>query len=196
MAESDISQEIRRYKRVGAITLLIFAIELLGSRLAGSVALLSDAFHVLNDASAVLIAMGVIWLINATNGKDEKAIRCIGAKINAILLAFTAIAVFGVAINELGDRYIETNVMLFFAILTGLGNVWQHKTLNMGCDHHNLTHSGLNLHIMSDILQSGGVVVGAIIIKTTQWYVVDCLISFCIGIYIAVQAKKLFVASK
>ncbi len=59
---ADKSKEIRKMQLSAALTLVFFFVELVGGYFAGSLAIMSDAAHMLSDLAGMLISLTAIWL--------------------------------------------------------------------------------------------------------------------------------------
>ena len=171
-------KEISNYFKVGVISIIIFAFEILGGIMSGSLALLADSGHVLIDLFAIGISIMSVYLVNK-HKKNE--IRKYGGYVNAGLLVIIAFWIFGDAYIRLkSEIHIESPVMIFVAFLGGVGNYFQHYIMVRN-KNHNVTHRILSIHVLSDLLQSIGVVIGGIIIYTTGVQIIDIIISVVIG---------------
>ncbi|MDP2696103.1 MAG: cation diffusion facilitator family transporter [bacterium] len=180
--QRDCSCELHRYWLVLGIAAVIFILEVAGGLFSGSLALLSDAGHVLVDVLAMVTSIIVQYLITKKNAPSHR-FRAIGGYINGALLFIIA----GFIINEAIDRLqtgesIIVAVMLPVAIIGTIGNYWQNNILADGEDH--VTSKAMRLHVLSDLWQSVAVIVAGFLIWLTGWHIIDGICSLIIAVVI------------
>lgn len=186
--EKDCScnHEQQHYLKLAVISFSLFLGEFFGGLFSGSIALMSDSFHVLMDGTENMISM--IVSRKARKGADEKRIRSIGAKISAGLLFLIAGGIVYEGYQRLLSPQKVESYMVIIALI-GLGvNLLQRK-IHQGAlhEHHNVTHFWQDIHLLSDIATSVVVVIGGVIMLTTGgYYWIDGLLSVGIGILIMV----------
>ena len=143
-------------KRLGwslVVTLIIFVAEVVGGLLSHSLALLSDAGHVLTDAFA--LGLSLIALLIMKRPSDYKAtygyqrIGLLAALINGISLVVIAIFIFIEAYKRFHTPpEINSSVMLSIAAAGLLGNLVMAWIL--GHKHHDLNMKSAWLHVLGD----------------------------------------------
>lgn len=152
------SQE-KRLIWVIIITLVIFAGEVAGGVLSNSLALLSDAGHVLTDTFA--LGLSLIALCIQRRPSDYRAtygyqrIGILAALINGCSLVIIAIFIF----IETYRRFIEpplvnSDLMLVVAAVGLAGNIVMASILGSG--HTDLNMKSAWLHVLGDTISSGG----------------------------------------
>lgn len=178
------------------ITLTIFVAEIVGGILSNSLALISDAYHMLIDISSLLISLGAFKIakreltLNKTYGYHRTEI--IAAFFNSITLIFLAFYIFFQSyLRFVHPEEIHIKLMLLVAFIGLVANLialfFLHKQAQ-----ENLNVKGAFLHILGDTLSSFGVIIGGIIIYFTQLFIVDAFISLIIGFMILYSALNLF----
>lgn len=163
----------------------LFLFEFIGGWNSGSLALMSDALHVLIDGGENLVS--VIVSRFARRG-DEEHVRKIGGLISAGLLLLAATGIIHEGTERLSAPHKIEWYMTIIAII-GLGvNIQQRKLHdNVSKEHRNDTHFWQNWHLISDSVASVVVIVGGIImLATEQYYWIDGALSILIGIFIMV----------
>lgn len=185
MKHTDESRLIRAI----LVTLIIFAGEVVGGIWSNSLALLSDAGHVLTDTFALAMSLIAAYIIRrpsnyrATYGYPR--IGILAALANGCSLVLIAVFIFIEAYQRVYvPLRIDTGMMLFVAVAGLIGNlvmVWI-----LGKNHTNLNIRSAWLHVIGDTLSSGGVIVAAIVIRYTGWYLIDPLISAIVGVVIII----------
>lgn len=170
------------------ITLSFFVVELVGGILTNSLALLADAWHMLNDAFALVFAITAAWLasrpLTAKRTYGYYRAEIIAAFLNGIFLWAVAIFIFYQALQRIQQpAEVESLEMLTIALL-GLGaNGLSAITLSRSKDQ-TLNIRGAFLHVFADTLGSIGAISAALIMLFTGWYQADPLISMMIGVLI------------
>lgn len=167
------------------ITFCVFLGELIGGIWSGSLALLSDAAHVMSDVASLLIS----WLAIYLSTRPATSSRTYGYHRAEVFAAFvngvSLIAISGWIFYEAYQRYtspteIKVTGMFIVACLGFVGNLiilWQLH----GEGHGNLNVRSAILHVIGDTLSSVAVLVGGAIIFWTEWYPIDAILSFLIG---------------
>jgi cobalt-zinc-cadmium efflux system protein len=172
-----------------AVTLVIFAGELVGGFLSHSLSLLSDAGHVLTDAFA--LGLSLIALLIMKRPSDYRAtygyqrIGLVAALINGVSLVVIALFIF----IEAYKRYfappeINSSVMLSIAAAGLFGNLIMAWIL--GHKHHDLNMKSAWLHVLGDTASSVGVIIAGLIIKFTGWMLADTIASVIVGCIIII----------
>ncbi|GAB4412613.1 MAG: cation diffusion facilitator family transporter [Thermodesulfovibrionales bacterium] len=182
----DLTVE-KRLKLSLAVTVLILLAEVLGGMLSNSLALLSDAGHVLTDAFALGLSM--IAALISKRPSDYRAtygyqrVGLLAAVINGLSLLGIAIFIF----IESYNRFIkppEIDISLMLIVATGglIGNLIM--ALILGRGHEDLNIRSAWLHILGDTLSSIGVITSGIVIYFTNWLYADPIAGLIIGIVI------------
>lgn len=190
--------ESRRYWIILWIGLGIFVAEIVGGILSGSLALLSDAFHVLVDSAANVVSIFVAYAV-VKHGQNGHKLRAFGGYINAALLLGIAVWVLYEAIGRIiTPRNILSSVMIFVAVIGALGNFLQNYVLGHATDEEesHVTHRAMHLHVLSDLWQSLAVILAGIIIAVTGWRLADPILSIIISIMMMYWAFQLFWQSR
>ena len=175
----------KKFRFAVLITFCVFLGELIGGIWSGSLALLSDAAHVMSDVFSLLIS----WLAIYLSTRPATSSRTYGYHRAEVFAAFvngvSLIAISGWIFYEAYHRYvspteIKVTGMFIVACLGFAGNLlilWQLH----GESHGNLNVRSAVLHVIGDTLSSVAVLVGGAIIFWTGWYPIDALLSFLIG---------------
>ncbi len=171
------------------VTLVIFAGEVAGGIWSNSLALLSDAGHVLTDTFALGLSLIAAYIVRrpsnyrATYGYPR--IGLLVALANGCSLVLIAIFIFIEAYQRVHiPPKIGTGIMFFVAVAGFIGNlvmVWI-----LGKSHTNLNIRSAWLHVIGDTLSSGGVIIAAIVIRYTGWYLIDPIASAIVGVVIVI----------
>jgi cobalt-zinc-cadmium efflux system protein len=177
------------------LTALILVVELVGGLVSHSLALLSDAGHVLTD----IIALGLAWFaiiraerpVDARNTYGYHRTGILAALANAVTLIVVVGAIAYEAVQRLQHPERVTPWIMFVAAAVGIA-VNLYIALGLHAEGgENLSVRGAMLHAVGDIGASIGVVVGGIIILLTGWQYADPLISLAIAVLVAKSAWNL-----
>ncbi|WET11343.1 MULTISPECIES: cation diffusion facilitator family transporter [unclassified Pseudomonas] len=162
--------------------------EVIGAFITGSLALLSDAAHMMTDALAMAISLVAIQI--AKRPADRK--RTFGyARFEILAAAFNALLLFAVAFYILFEAYqrlqapaqIQSTGMLVIAVLGLLVNLISMRLLRAGSGE-SLNVKGAYLEVWSDMLGSVGVIIAAVVIMLTGWGWVDSVVAAAIGFWV------------
>ncbi|ATO20521.1 cation transporter [Acinetobacter sp. LoGeW2-3] len=170
------------------LTTTFLIIEVIAAVITQSLALLSDAAHMLTDTAALAIALAAIKI--GQKPADDK--RTFGYQRFEILAAlFNAVMLFAVAIYILFEAYqrfqhppeIQSIGMLIVAICGLAINLISMSILASG-SKESLNVKGAYLEVLSDAIGSVGVIIGAILIYYTDWMWIDTVIAVLIGFWV------------
>lgn len=162
--------------------------EVIGAFVTGSLALLSDAAHMMTDALALAIALLAIQV--AKRAADRK--RTFGyARFEILAAAFNALLLFAVAFYILYEAWqrlrapaeIQSTGMLVIALLGLIVNLVSMRLLSSASDE-SLNVKGAYLEVWSDMLGSIGVIIAALVIMFTGWGWVDSVVAAAIGFWV------------
>jgi len=193
---APLRPESRRRMTVAlAITAAIMVVELAGGWLAGSLALLADAGHMLADVGALGLSLLVASLAQRP-ATAERTFGLLRLEILAALVngaALIAISV-GVAVEAYhrfrNPPHIDAGLLLGVAAAGLVANVVGASILHHGHEH-SLNQRGAYLHVLSDALGSAGALAAGTIILVTGWLPADPLISVFISLLILASAWRL-----
>jgi len=170
-----------------SITLFIVFAEVLGGLLSNSLALLSDAGHVLTDAFA--LGLSIIAARISKRPSDHRAtygyqrVGLLAAIINGFSLFFISFFIFIESYHRfITPPVINTSVMLPVAVGGLIGNIVM--VFILGSGHHDLNIKSAWLHVLGDTLSSIGVIISGIIVYLTGWTYADPIAGILIGIII------------
>ena len=170
------------------LTLFFLLVEVAGGLLTNSLALLSDAAHMMTDVLALGISLFAVRM--ARRPADAKRtygyarMEAIGALVNGGLLFLVAGYILWEAVGRFSQPpHVESNGMLLVAILGLIVNLIAMKLLQAGAGE-SLNMKGAYLEVWSDMLGSLGVIAGALLIRFTGWTVVDPIIAVLIGLWV------------
>ncbi len=170
------------------LNFIITAAEFIGGIISGSLALLSDALHNLNDTSSLAISLVARKISKKEANRDKtfgyKRAEIIGAFINLVTLVIIALYLVKEGVERFyNPQPIDGMVMFVVAIIGLLGNVITAILLYRD-SKENLNLRSAYIHILSDAFSSVGVILGGIIIIYYEYYIVDTILTLLIAGYI------------
>ncbi|MEA3462229.1 MAG: cation diffusion facilitator family transporter [Bacteroidota bacterium] len=170
------------------LNLVITIVEIAGSILSGSLALLSDALHNLSDTFATFIAyLATIIGRREANQKRTfgyKRIEILAAMINAVILIVMSVFL----LREAWHRWqnpapINSMIMLVVGMIGLLANLYAVLILRKDAGK-SINVKAAYIHLIGDSLSSVVVVMGAVMIRLFKIDWIDPLITLLISIYI------------
>ncbi|MDF9748452.1 cation diffusion facilitator family transporter [Natrinema salsiterrestre] len=188
-------QSTRKLGIVAAINLAGFVIELTGGLLFGSVALISDAFHMLFDAIAYVIALGATVIARRSDPGGRwsyglQRIEPFAAFLNGVLLVPMVLYL----IYESYQRYlspVDINAQMTIILATGGLIINLASVYILQGDEMSLNERGAFYHLLGDAGASVAVIVSMLVIMFTNALIVDPLTAVLIAALIVWSAMIL-----
>jgi len=185
----------RRLAFALGITATVMIAEAVGGWLAGSLALLADAGHMLADAAALGLALFVARVAQrpATPERSFGLLRLeiLAALVNGALLIAIAIGIGIEAWHRLkAPPLVDGPLLLGIAGIGLVANLISLRILHHGHEH-SLNQRGAYLHVLGDLLGSVGALAAGGIVVATGWVVADPLISVLITLLVLGSAWRL-----
>ena len=172
---------------------LFFSIfEFVGGIFTGSVAIISDAIHDIGDASSI----GISYFLEKKSKKQPDEIytygyarySVIGGVITTLILFFGSVTVIINAIEKIiNPTEINYNGMIIFAIVGVIVNFTAAYFTREG---DSINQKAVNLHMLEDVLGWAVVLIGAVIMRFTDFKILDPLMSIGVAIFILINAIK------
>jgi cobalt-zinc-cadmium efflux system protein len=177
-----------------ALTCAVLVVELAGGLVSHSLALLSDAGHVLTD----VFALGLAWFAVAQSNRPADARRSYGyhrvsilaALVNSVTLIVIVLAIAYEAVRRLAHPEPVQGGIVILAALIGIAI---NAFVAFGLHGHgqSLNMRAALMHVLGDIGASVGVVVAGLVILLTGWLYIDPLLSLGIAVLIALGAWRI-----
>ena len=164
--------------------------EFIGGIFTGSVAILSDALHDIGDATSI----GASFFLEKKSKKqpDEKytygyaRYSVIGSVITTVILLFgSAVVIYNAISRIIEPKEINYNGMIVFAVVGVIVNLLAAMFTREG---GSLNQKAVNLHMLEDVLGWIVVLIGAIVMRFTDFYIIDPIMSICVALFIFVNA--------
>jgi len=172
---------------------LVFSVfEFVGGIVCGSVAIVSDAIHDLGDAASI----GVSFFLEKLSKKqpDDKytygyvRYSVVGSVITTLILLFGSVAVIFNAVGRIITP-VEINYdgMLIFAVF---GVIVNFAAAFFTREGDSLNQKAVNLHMLEDVLGWAVVLVGAAVMKISDFAIIDPLMSIGVAVFILINAFR------
>lgn len=176
-----------------------FVVEAVAGFLTGSLALLSDAGHMLTDVVGIGMALAAIRL--ASRFEQRRAatshtfgvyrLEILAAFVNALLLFAVAIWVVIEAVRRLSDGPEVLGTPMLIVATLGLGvNVIAFLLLRRGAEE-SINVEGAYLEVLADTVGSVGVIAAAAMLELFGWSWADPAVAALIGLWILPRTWKL-----
>jgi cobalt-zinc-cadmium efflux system protein len=189
-----------RYKGrlVAALALLsvVTVVEVVAGFATRSLALVSDAGHMLTDVGGLGMALAAIHVADRTSPRRDRTfglyrLEILAALANAVLLFGVATYVLVEAVRRWNNPAdVLAGPMLVVAIVGLVANVVAFGLLRDG-SKASLNVRGAYLEVMSDLLGSLGVIMAAVVLQVSGWEWVDPAVGVAIGLFILPRAWRL-----
>jgi cobalt-zinc-cadmium efflux system protein len=175
-----------------------FVVEAVAGVVTGSLALLSDAGHMLTDVVGLGMALAAIRLASRF-ARREAGHHTFGVYRLEILAAFVnALLLFGVAVWVLveagrrlsGEPEVDAVGMLVVAVLGLIVNLVAFALLREG-SKESLNVEGAYLEVLADTVGSVGVIVAAIAVQAFGWWWADPVVGALVGVWILPRTWRL-----
>ena len=172
------------------ITFSIF--EFIGGILTGSVAIISDSVHDIGDAASI----GISYFLERKSQKQPDSTytygylrySVFGGVITTFILLFGSCAViYNAVLRILNPTEINYNGMIIFAVIGTLINFGAAYFTREG---DSINQKAVNLHMLEDMLGWVVVLIGAIVMKFTDFAIIDPLLSIGVAVFILINSIK------
>jgi cobalt-zinc-cadmium efflux system protein len=168
-------------------------VEAISGWLAGSLALLSDAAHMVTDAGALAIGAAAARLADRPpslrHSYGLQRAEVVGALVNAaFMLAVIAWIAFEAVSRLLQPQPVQGPAVLLVAALGLLINLLVLRVLHGGED---LNTRAARLHVLGDLLGSVAALTAGLVITISGWTPVDPILSLLISGLILVSTTRL-----
>jgi len=201
---SQSPDEVRSFKRsrlkiVIIITAIVMGIEVVGGFLTNSLALLSDAGHMLTHLFALGMSFFAIVLAARPVTKEKTygfyRAEILVAFVNGIVLLFLTAFIFYKAILRIISPQPVAELQMLLVAILGLAANGAGIFLLHGIGRGDINVKSAFLHLIGDTASSGAVVLGGLIIYYTGNFLIDPLVSILICVLILIWAGKLLAES-
>ncbi len=172
---------------------LVFSIfEFIGGIFTGSVAIISDAVHDIGDAASIGLSF---FLERKSRRQPDKKytygyarFSVMGGLITTVILIVgSCLVVYNAIMRIINPVDINYDGMIIFAIVGVVVNLTAAFFTREG---GSLNQRAVNLHMLEDVLGWVVVLVGAIVMRFTDFYIIDPIMSIGVAVFILINAIK------
>ena len=178
---------------VAFILNLAFSIfELIGGAFTNSVAIISDAIHDMGDS----VRIGAAYVLERkSKNKPDKdytygylRYSVLGSLITTlILLIGSVLVIYNSIVRIINPVEINYNGMIVFAIVGAVVNFLAAYFTREG---DSINQRAVNLHMLEDVLGWVVVLIGAVVMRFTDWVILDPIMSIGVTIFILINVAK------
>ena len=174
------------------LNLLFSIIEFIGGIFTGSLAITSDALHDLGDASTI----GLAYFLEKKSDKPAnntftygyRRYSLLGGIITNVILFTGSFFILYNGILKLNNptliKYDQMLILAFFGLAVNLvATYFTHGG-------HSINQKAINLHMLEDVFGWIIVLIGGIVIKYTNLYIIDPIMSILLAIFIIYHSSK------
>lgn len=174
------------------LNMFFSVVEFIGGALTGSVAIISDSIHDFGDG----LSIGASFILEKISKKkpDSKytygyyRYSVLGSVLQSVILLCGAIlVVYNAVLRFIHPEPIHHNGMIVIAVF---GLIINGAAVFFTSGEGSLNQKSINLHMLEDLLGWLIVLIGAVIMKFTQWNYLDPILSILLALFIAVNALK------
>jgi cobalt-zinc-cadmium efflux system protein len=180
------------------LTGIVLVVELVGGLWAHSLALLSDAGHVVTDLVVLVLSMFALGQLQRPASPRRTfgyhRVGILVALLNALLLGAVVVAIVIEAVHRLQHPGPVLGGVMAAAAVVGLLISLLLARLLQPLER-DLTIKSALMHIWGDAWAAGGIIVGGLLIGATGWLAIDPLISLAIAALIAWSAWRVVAAA-
>jgi len=170
-------------------------VEVIGGLLTNSLALLSDAGHMLSDAAALGLSFFAIKLGEKKVSQEKtygyKRFEIITAALNGLTLIVISLFIFYEAIQRFfAPPEVQSTGMLVISVTGLVVNIIAAWILMQGVKDENLNVRSAFLHVIGDMLGSVGAIIAALLIMFFGWGIADPIASVIVAVLILVSGFR------
>lgn len=188
-AHDVLISDRRRLRIVLAVTVGYFVTELAGGLYANSLALLTDAVHMLTDIAALCLGLLTLWISSrpATAGKTYGYLRAeiLGALMNGLFLWLLVAFIWFEAVGRLRHPPAVHGATVMVIALVGIAvntfSAWMTFGTTREGGRVRMAVRAVFIHVVSDLVGSIGVLASGAITYFTGWREADPAVTFLIG---------------
>ncbi len=174
------------------LNLAFSVFEFVGGAITGSIAIISDAIHDMGDAFSIGVSFALEKLSHKKADKKYTygyyRYSLLGSALqSAILLCGALVVAYNAVMRFISPRPIDYNGMILIAVIGFFINfVAAWFTSGEG----SLNQKAINLHMLEDVLGWAIVLIGAVVMRFTDWWFLDPALSLALAVFIGFHALK------
>lgn len=166
--------------------------EFIGGIFTGSVAIVSDAVHDIGDAASI----GASYFLERKSKRQPDEVytygyarySVIGSVITTLILLFgSAVVIYNAILRIINPVSINYDGMIVFAIV---GVIVNFAAAFFTRDGDSLNQKAVNLHMLEDVLGWIVVLIGAVVMRFTDFALIDPIMSIGVALFICLNALR------
>ncbi|RBW68335.1 cation diffusion facilitator family transporter [Bacillus taeanensis] len=169
-------------------------VEVIGGFLTNSLALLSDAGHMLSDAVSLGLSLLAFKIGEKGASKEKtygyKRFEILAAFINGVALLGISIYIFWEAYHRFFDPPQVSANMLIIACIGMVVNILAAWVLMKGDTSENLNLRSAFLHVLGDLLGSVGAIIAGLFILFLNWNATDPIASVLVAVLVLISGWR------
>ena len=169
-------------------------VEVIGGIVTNSLALLSDAGHMLSDAAALGLSLAAFYIGEKASDKGKtygyRRFEIVAAFLNGITLILVSLYIFWEAYRRFIDTPDVSSSMMIIAVIGLVVNILVAWILMRGDTEHNLNVRSAFLHVLGDMLGSVGAIIAGLLIYFFGWNLADPIASVIVAILIIISGWR------
>jgi cobalt-zinc-cadmium efflux system protein len=187
---------VSRMVIAAGILTAFFALELTTALLINSLALLSDAGHMLTDLVAMFMGLTAVLLARHGSTSPKRTYGWHRAEVftavaNAVLLLGVAVFILYEALERLGNAPAVPGVPMIVVALAGLVANAIVVLLLRSHSKESLAVKGAYMEVVADTVGSVGVLIAGIVTVTTRWPYADVVVAVLVALWVLPRAISL-----
>ncbi len=172
--------------RAMGVTIAFMLIEAVGGWYANSLALLTDAAHMLTDVGAMLLSLFAIWIARRPSTKKMSfgyhRAEILGALVSALMIWLIAGFLVYEAILRMKEPPEVNGPIVFVVAAVGLAANLGAMRMLFSAKDSNINVRAAYLHMLSDALGSIGAVIAGAVLWATGWRAIDPIITILFSV--------------
>ncbi|MQS75725.1 cation diffusion facilitator family transporter [Companilactobacillus halodurans] len=181
-----------RFFYVTVLNILITITEFVGGVISGSLGLISDAFHNLEDSLSIVISYAANVIGRRKNNSQKtfgyKRAEILAAFVNSIVLVVITLMMVFESFKRLSQPQEINGKLMMIVSLIGLAANFISMLMLLSGSKHNLNIKATFLHMLTDTLSSIGVFIASIFVILFNWTWVDPVITILIAAWLLKEA--------
>src|SRR4029079_16310927 len=193
---SHVDARVSRMVIAAGILTAFFALELTTALVINSLALLSDAGHMLTDLVAMFMGLTTVLLAQHGSTSPKRTYGWHRAEVftavaNAVLLLGVAVFILYEAIDRLGNAPEIPGVPMIVVALAGLVTNAVVVLLLRSHSKDSLAVKGAYMEVVAATVGSIGVLIAGIVTVTTRWPYADVVVAVFVALWVLPRAFAL-----
>lgn len=186
---ASVASDGRRLFIVLAIASLYFATEVIAGWLTNSLALMTDAVHMLTDVAAICLSLLTLWISTrpVSSAKTFGYLRAeiLGALLNGLFLWVLVVFIWIEAVGRVRHPQEVNGLGVMAVAVVGIVinsfSTWLTAETDGESGGRGLALRSVFVHVLSDLIGSVGVLISGALAYFTGWMLADPVVSFLIG---------------